>query len=149
MISEKQDCVYIISYLLSECDDEEVVGYSNFASRIYYLQQELNKEERVSGRFRDALRKLVIRSDGELDWSGLKMLLDEKSSDQLMTMFLSVGTEEIEPGKWKYKFSTKAPKSVLEDRLEEMDDNNKRLIESIRSAARVDEHEVFMEVYEV
>ena len=149
MVSAKQDSVYMISYLLSECDEEEVVGYSNLASRIYYLQQELEKEPKISGRFRDALRELVIRSDGELDWSGLKMLLDEKSNDQLLTMFISIGTEEIEPGRWKYKFSSKAPKLVLEDRLEEMGDGNKRLIEIIRSAARIGEDEVFKEVYEV
>ena len=149
MVSTKQDCVYIISYLLSECEEEEVVGYSNLASRIYYLQQKLEMESQISGRFRDALRELVLQSEDELDWSGLKMLLDEKSNDQLLTMFISIGTEEIEPGKWQYKFSSKAPNSVLEVRLEEMGDNNKRLIETIRSVARTGEEEVFQEVYGV
>lgn len=147
---KERNNIYLISYLISNAENQRVVGYSNLAARLHYFRKQLEADEKLPIVFGPKLEILVTkREDNGLDWSRLKTLLSEAKNDQFGSKFIQIGTVEIGPNEWTHEFRSTAPDAVLERQVEEMVDvdSEVRLKEKVVSAAEMDEEKLIEEVF--
>lgn len=143
--------LYLIAYLISNSEDESIVGYSDLAARLIYLKNLIDREEKLGDPFIQEIRDLVVvDEDGSLDWSGLKDLIDRAESDDHGQMFLKVSSKSVGPQKWTYEFNCEAPEEILETKLDDLIEsgNEIRFMEKVNSAAQVDDDELLEHVYQ-
>lgn len=144
------DKLYLISYLISNRESDEVEGYAELASRLQYLKELIIDDDRLDEEFREEIRDLIfVEEDHTLDWTGLKDLIERAKGDDHGSMFLDVGSISTGPNEWKYVFYSKAPQELLENKFDDMIDseNKTRFLEKVRSAAEIGRDEVIEEVY--
>lgn len=143
--------LYLISYLVSETEEESVVGYSNLAARLLFLKNLIENEERLERTFIREIRDLVVvDEDDSLDWAGLKDLIERAKSDDYGQMFLEVSSNSVGPEKWTYEFHCAAPPQVMRNKLENLlgSENKTRFLEKVDRAAKADDEDLLEHVYQ-
>jgi hypothetical protein len=144
------DKLYVISYLIEVSSEESIVGYSDLAARLLFLKKLISGENKLQDYYVEEIRELVtIDEDNSLDWENLKELIEKANSDDHGQMFIEVSSESVGPQKWTYKFSSEAPKEILETRLEEIvgDEDIQRFLEKVDKAAKADDDQLLQHVY--
>lgn len=135
MTSRDVENLYIIAYLISQTENEEVVGYSSLAAKLHKFITECEKDKEISNSLISELDELVNGKPPDLDWSFLEKFLQSAVSSGVGSMFISINTKHIHGNKWKPKFESDAPTPLLENKMEEISERENKLKEKIRTAS--------------
>jgi len=130
--------LYIISYLISQTENEEVVGYSSLAAKLYKFIEDSKEDEEIPNGLIEGIEDLVSGEVNKLDWSSLEEFLEYAITTDVGSMFIEIKAEEIRPNKWKPKFESGAPTPLLENKIEDMTEKENKLKEKIKTASNTE-----------
>lgn len=150
MDDDDYDFLCILSYLIKNTDERKIVGVSELAERLHYLDMLVDREKEQGNVLSGSYPNYVTKSkDESLDWHQLREFIDEIEDSQRAQLFVTMGPEELEPEEWTYMFYSRAPESVLEDQIDRIATRENLFKRLINKAATISEDELVTEVYSV
>lgn len=142
------DGLHIISYLLYNTEENQVLGYSELAARVYYLVERVRNDDDISNTVVEGLDELVeTTEDDMLKWDSLRSFLENAMNRDTGPMYLSIESEETGPNKWEYKFRSNAPEAVLETKINDLAKQDQILKQKILNSANKSREDIYEEVY--
>jgi hypothetical protein len=142
------DELHIISYLLYNTEDNQVLGYSELAARVHYLIEEIRNDDNISNTIAEGLDELIeTTEDGMIKWDSLRSFLENAMGRDTGPMYLSIENEETDPNKWEYKFKSNAPEAVLETKIGDLAKQDQLLKQKIINSANENREDIYKEVY--